>query len=62
VNTLTDGLPHVVIANRDPTEKDTHFENAYWVSKEYTPFRVFRGGNGKWVFVGKFHPSKEEDQ
>lgn len=50
--------PCLVYAMRDPTEKDTNYPFTVWISKEYTPHRVFMGEEGKWEFVGKFYPEK----
>jgi hypothetical protein len=46
----------VIYCPRDPTDKDIQFENILWISLEYVPYRVFKGGNGKWVFFGKLMP------
>ncbi len=49
---------HVIYAIRDPTEKDV--DAALWISKEYTPYRVFIGANGVWTFIGKLYPVEEK--
>lgn len=47
----------LICYNRDPSEKDIHHEeDTIWISTEYIPNRIFRGGNGKWIFIGKFFP------
>ena len=54
----------IILANRDPTEKDNVPASpplgVIWVSKEYTPNRVFRGDGKKWRFIGKFHAVGED--
>lgn len=48
------------MCNRDPTELDFTKFTVVWISLEYLPHRVFQGEEGKWKFIGKFTPVKEE--
>jgi hypothetical protein len=51
----TDYKKDIIIAKRDPTDKDLYEAVTIWVSNEYSPRRVFMGENGRWVFIGKFY-------
>lgn len=50
----------VICANRDPTQNDMNFPFTLLISKEYIPHRVFKGGSGNWIFIGKFYPENNE--
>jgi len=52
---LREDCQRVVFTNRDPGEHDT-LDNIMWISTEFIPYRVFVGGNGRWVFMGKLMP------
>lgn len=50
--------PRWIFCYRDPTEKDEFSFEVIWVSTDTVSqsSRVFQGNNGKWAFIGNFHP------
>jgi len=53
---LPDQRSPIIVANRDPCENEASSLIVFWVSKKYTPYKVFEKNNGKWKFIGNFYP------